>query len=154
MGHMVEKSPLKKVLGWACRLILAGVFVGAGAIKAMDPQAFAIEIGHYRLLPLPLTLLAGVYLPWLELTCGIAVLFRFRQRAALLILASLCLLFCAAMASAWGRGLDINCGCFGKATTTTLPIAFIRSFALGSIALYLLYCHRDLANDSAAVVRP
>jgi len=129
---------MSRVLECLCRLILAGVFIYAGAIKILDPQSFATDIGHYRLLPYPLTLAMGVYLPWLELLCGVAVLFRWRERGALLVLLGLCGLFAVALASAWFRGLDINCGCFGHATVaSTLPIAFARSLALGLVALYL-----------------
>jgi hypothetical protein len=46
---------------------------------------------------------------------------------------------CLALASAWFRGLDIDCGCFGHAiTSTSLPLALARSFTLGLVALYLL----------------
>jgi hypothetical protein len=50
----------------------------------------------------------------------------------------MCGVFCVALASAWFRGLDINCGCFGHGTTASdLPLAVARSFALGLLALFL-----------------
>ena len=129
---------MKTILGWLGRLVLAGAFLYAGASKALDPQAFATDIDHYRLLPHPVVLAVSVYLPWLEIFCGLAVLARRRERGALFVLGGLCVLFCAALASAWFRGLDISCGCFGHATTASVPVAFARSFILGLVAVALL----------------
>jgi hypothetical protein len=45
-------------------------------------------------------------------------------------------IFCAAIASAWIRGLDIHCGCFGHSgTSSTLPFALVRSLGLGFVAV-------------------
>ena len=133
-----------KTLVWCGRLVLGGMVLYAGVTKALDPRAFAVDIGHYRLLPHPLVLAGSVYLPWLEILCSAAVLTRWRERGALLILASLCTLFSAALASAWIRQLDITCGCFGHAMTTTVPIAFARSLVLGMIAFLLLRAVRPI----------
>lgn len=129
---------MKQALAWSGRVVLGGAFIYAGAMKALDPHAFATDIGHYRLLPYPAVLALSVYLPWLEILCGLALLTRWRERGALSVLSGLCVLFCAALASAWFRGLDISCGCFGHAMTATVPVAFARSALLGLMALYLL----------------
>jgi hypothetical protein len=87
----------------------------------------------------PLTLAAAVYLPWLELVCAVAILFRWRERGALRLVLMLCSLFTIALASVWWRGLDISCGCFGHGDgSTMLPLALARSGTLGLIALLLL----------------
>ncbi len=140
---MAAIPPMKSVLSWMGRLLLAGTFGYAAVIKLNDPAAFAADIAHYRLLPYPLTLVAGVYLPWLELVCAGAVLLRWRERSALVLLLGLCVLFSLALASAWWRGLDINCGCFGQGGIGTgLPFALARSMTLGVVALLLLKCYR------------
>ena len=56
---------------------------------------------------------AAFYLPYLEILCGACLLLRRWQAGALALLGGLMLVFIAALASAWGRGLDIACGCFG-----------------------------------------
>jgi putative oxidoreductase len=126
-----------RVLLLAARVALGGLFVYAGASKALDPAQFAEDIGHYRLLPHALALVLAVYLPWLEIICGGAVLARWRYRGALSLLAALCGIFALALGSAWWRGLDIECGCFGHALSSTLPFALARSIGLGAIALVL-----------------
>lgn len=129
---------MKNILFWCGRLVLGGAFAYAAFSKILDPAAFATDIGHYRLLPHSLTLALGLYLPWLELFCSIGVLCRWRERGALLLITAMCGMFCAALVSAWFRGLDINCGCFGHdITASNLPLAISRSLALGLLALYL-----------------
>ncbi len=136
---MAASSPMKNTLAWIGRLGLSGTFAYAAMIKLADPAVFATDIGHYRLLPYPLTLAAAVYLPWLELVCAVAILFRWRERGALRLVLMLCSLFTIALASVWWRGLDISCGCFGHGDgSTMLPLALARSGTLGLIALLLL----------------
>ena len=135
---MAEKPSMKNFLFWCGRLLLGGTFAYAALSKIPDPTAFASDIALYHLLPHSFTLVLGLYLPWLELFCGIGVLCRWRERGALLLTAGLCGIFCVAIGSAWFRGLDINCGCFGHSTApSALPLAFIRSLVLGLLALFL-----------------
>lgn len=121
------------------RLAVAGVFLVAGAMKIWDfahlrsaTPDFTIAIQNFRLLPSPdLAVLLAVYLPWLEVTAALAV---FRRRLALGAAAALLgmsAIFLGAVGSAWWRGLDIDCGCFGKASSTT----DLRIHLLGGTAL-------------------
>lgn len=136
---MATSPALKSAGRWAGRLLLGGVFAYAAVGKLADPAGFITDIGHYHLLPYPVTVAAGLYLPWLELICAAAVLSRRQERGALLLLLGLCSLFAAALASAWWRGLDINCGCFGhRANSSALPLALIRAVALGLVAWFML----------------
>jgi len=135
---MENSSSLKLGALWCCRLLLGGVFSCAAVLKIMDPSAFVSDIGHYHLLSYPAAVVMAVYLPWLELLCGAAVLFHWRYRGALLVLVALCAVFALALASAWFRGLNIDCGCFGQALASSLPVALLRSFILGSLGIILL----------------
>ena len=55
-------------------------------------------------------------LPWLELVLGIGILLPVIRRASGALIGLLLLLFIALHLSAWARGLDISCGCFGSET--------------------------------------
>ena len=101
------------------RVTLGALFVFAGATKAYDPGAFAIEIQRYQLVPWILAALISVYLPWLEMLSGALLLLKRFERGALLLTTLLLLIFTLALASAMLRGLSIDCGCFGKAFTAT-----------------------------------
>ena len=136
---MAEKPTMKTGALWFCRLLLSGIFAYAAAQKIRDPASFASDVDHIRLLPYPLPLLVGLYLPWIELICSASLLVRRLERGALVLIAVMCGSFFVALTSAWLRGLDISCGCFGhSAATAALPWAIARSLVLGLLSCYLL----------------
>lgn len=103
--------------GWVyhvLRLAIAGVFIYAGAIKAMDPLKFATQIRAYELTGFAVGGVLAVWLPWLELFCGLALLVNRLVRGALFWVMVLMVVFTAAQVSAWIRGLNLDCGCFGE----------------------------------------
>ena len=97
-------------------LIVGGIFVYAGVVKVLDPVQFANDIDNYKTLPWFVSVRLAVYLPWLEIFCGLALIFRFLYRGGLLILTALILVFMGATIAVKARGLDITCGCFGHAS--------------------------------------
>jgi len=97
-------------------LVIGGLFIYAGAIKALDPVQFASDIDNYKILPWPISVGLAFFLPWLEILCGLALVVRLLYRGALLIFTSLILVFTLATIAAKARGLDITCGCFGHAS--------------------------------------
>src|SRR6266481_6528835 len=97
-------------------LVLAGIFIYAGAIKAFDPIRFASDIDNYKILPWTIATGLAFYLPWLEILCGVALIVRRLYLGGLSILTALISIFIAATIAAKVRGLDITCGCFGHAS--------------------------------------
>jgi len=96
----------------AGRLLLGGVFVVASMEKIADPSAFATSIGNYRLVSPDVALVVATILPWLELFCGLGLLFGLAARGSALLASLMLIVFTAGVASALARGLDISCGCF------------------------------------------
>ncbi len=96
-------------------LIIGGVFIYAGAIKALDPVRFANDIDNYKILPWAIGVRLAFYLPWLEILCGLALIARHLYLGGLSILTAFTSIFIVATVSAKIRGLDITCGCFGHA---------------------------------------
>jgi len=94
-------------------LIVGGIFIYAGTMKAVDPMGFASDIDNYKILPWTIGIGLAFYLPWLEIACGLAVVFRRLYLGGLSILVALVSIFIAATVAAKIRGLDITCGCFG-----------------------------------------
>ena len=97
-------------------VLVGGIFIYAGAIKALDPTRFANDIDNYKMLPWFVSVRLAFYLPWLEIFCGVALLVRRLYLGGLSILAALMVIFIAATIAAKVRGLDITCGCFGHAS--------------------------------------
>ncbi|MEO0056017.1 MAG: hypothetical protein RLZZ50_1964 [Verrucomicrobiota bacterium] len=93
--------------------VVAGVLAWAGVTKLADPSLFAIDIANYRLLSPIFSAMAAVYLPWLELCLAAGLLVPRLRGVARWLALGLVLVFCVALCSAWVRGLDIRCGCFG-----------------------------------------
>src|SRR5262245_57354442 len=47
--------------------VLAGIFIYAGVVKAIDPVQFASDIDNFKILPWPVSVALAFYLPWLEI---------------------------------------------------------------------------------------
>jgi uncharacterized membrane protein YphA (DoxX/SURF4 family) len=97
-------------------IIIGGVFIYAGVLKALDPIGFANDIDNYKVLPWPIGVRLAFYLPWLEILCGFALIMRRLYLGGLSILTVLISIFIIATIAAKIRGLDITCGCFGHAS--------------------------------------
>ncbi len=112
-------------------LIIGVVFLYAGALKAADPVKFASDIQNFHLLSWPLGIRLAFYLPWLEILCGVALITGWLRKGAVGILTALMLVFIVATVAARMRGIDLDCGCFGKAAKN-LPFAWhlVIDFAL------------------------
>ena len=118
--------------------IIGLVFLVAGILKALDPAAFAIDILNYRLLPWTAGVLLALYLPWLEILCGLALILHVAYRGALCLTAGLLGAFIIAYASTRPRGLDISCGCFGHGVHRGYWPSLIIDTLLLALNIYLL----------------
>ena len=96
--------------------VLAGIFIYAGVVKAIDPVQFANDIDNFKILPWSVSVALAFYLPWLEIFSALGLVFRFLYRGALSILTASIVVFTLAIIAAKVRGLDITCGCFGHAS--------------------------------------
>ncbi len=105
---------MNRVFSVTVPILLGGVFICAGALKIMDPVAFYHNIVLYHLVSDDFSWRVAHYLPWLEVIAGLGVINRFSRPSSALILAALLLVFMGAAGSAWARGLNIECGCFGR----------------------------------------
>ena len=95
------------------RLVLGGLFVYAGVVKALDPLGFAQDIRNYRLVGQSLSFLAAVILPWLEILAGLALAAGVWRRASAFVISALLGCFIVLTLVTIVRGLDVDCGCFG-----------------------------------------
>jgi len=69
------------------RWLVAATFIFAGAGKILNPTQFAVDIDNYRMLPYLLVAIMAVVLPWLELLCGLFLIFgKWKNGAALILL--------------------------------------------------------------------
>lgn len=100
-------------VGTLVRLGLAAVWLVSGVSKVSDPGQTYLAVQAYDLLPHELIRPVATALPILELALGVFVLVGLGTRIVAGISALVLLLFIAAVAQSWARGLSIDCGCFG-----------------------------------------
>lgn len=104
-------------VGLAARLLLGGVMLVAGALKVAKPEVSARAVQAYQLLPFDLAAYIGYGLPILELVLGALLIAGLFTRTAAAVSGVLLVAFIVGIASAWARGLSIDCGCFGEGGT-------------------------------------
>ena len=126
------------ILSMIFRFILGAVFIYAGVQKIFVPAEFSQSIQNYMILPAALTNLVAIFLPWLEICCGILLLAGIFIRASAILLTLMNLVFVIAILSALIRGLDINCGCFGSDTPLDW-FKMIENLILLAMSLHLVY---------------
>ena len=97
----------------AARLVLGAVWAWAAIAKIAGPEQAAIAVRAYRILPEALVKPVAWGLPFLELAIAVLLLTGIRTRLAAFLSLGLLAVFVAGVASAWARGLSIDCGCFG-----------------------------------------
>jgi uncharacterized membrane protein YphA (DoxX/SURF4 family) len=110
---------MSKAEPWILRLlavVFGGTFIYAGVLKALDPGLFLIDIRSYDMAIMrdPYAAWLSITLPWLEIFAGLAVVTGVFRSSGLLILNGLLVVFFFAIGSAWHRGINIKCGCFGQ----------------------------------------
>jgi uncharacterized membrane protein YphA (DoxX/SURF4 family) len=96
------------------RLGLAVVFAWAAIPKIANPDAAVISVRAYQLLPEPAVHAVAWGLPFVELALAALLLAGIGTRMAATAAGLLLAVYVVAIASAWARGLRIDCGCFSR----------------------------------------
>lgn len=104
---------MREWLGLLARLVVGGVWIVAGALKLPDPAQSVSAVRAYDLLPEALVKPVGYLLPGLEVVVGLCLVLGLLTRWAAVVSSILFVLFIIGIASAWARGISIDCGCFG-----------------------------------------
>ena len=138
----MKNENTQRIITLIVRVVVAAVFLYAGISKAGDPEAFALAIDRYRAVPNGVAVVTALFLPWLEITCAIALFFKVLRAGAAALLGACGVVFVVMLAIALARGLDISCGCFGgdDAATGSAALAFslARAFVLACACAWLL----------------
>ena len=111
-----------KYLLFLIRVIVGFVFLYAGILKISDPAGFSDAINNYDLLPLIFVNFFAIILPWIEVVAGLFLLFGISVKENSFIVSVLLIVFILAIAISLGRGLNIECGCFGTSSGTKVGI--------------------------------
>jgi len=104
---------LRPIVIRLARIAIGVMFLVAAYGKAMDPGSFAIQIKNFRMAPVGSENLLAMVIPWIELVAGVSLVAGIKPRAGAAIVLAMMVFFTFAVGLAWGRGLNIDCGCFG-----------------------------------------
>ena len=146
-GQLVTLSRMAD-LGYACAVLLAAVFVRAGAAKLARPAATGATFAALRL---PAAGGMARAVPLVELLVAVALLAvpRVGAAAAVVLLAA----FSAVLARAVRAGLDTPCNCFGAARAD--PVSggvLVRNGLLAGLAVAALAAPRPGTSVAGAVL--
>lgn len=131
------------VIGLLARLTLGGVLLVAGYLKAADFDASVRSVVAYDLFDFPIAEFIGITLPIIEIAAGLTLILGLFTRLSGAVGMTLMIVFIAGIASAWARGLSIDCGCFGTGgpvdpSATRYLEEILRDTALGLAGLWLV----------------
>jgi uncharacterized membrane protein YphA (DoxX/SURF4 family) len=103
---------MKRIFLLFARIGLGAVFVVAAAPKIADPPSFAHMMSNYRLLPAPAVNAFALFLPWLEMLTGLALISGVFRKTGVKFAAVLLVVFILAIGINLARGHAVQCGCF------------------------------------------
>jgi uncharacterized membrane protein YphA (DoxX/SURF4 family) len=135
-------------IGLAARLVVGGVWIVAGLLKLPDLPSSVRAVRAYQLLPEAIVPAVGYALPIVEVAVGILLVVGLLVRASAVVSAVLFLAFVIGISSAWARGLQIDCGCFGGGgydanATDKYPWEIARDLGLLFASLWLVWRPRS-----------
>jgi uncharacterized membrane protein YphA (DoxX/SURF4 family) len=105
---------VKSWVGLLARLVVGAVDVAAGWSKFQDPAGTVRSVRAFRILPESVVPTVGHLLPTVELVLGALLVLGLFTRVAGVLSGLFFVAFIIGISSAWARGLEINCGCFGN----------------------------------------
>jgi uncharacterized membrane protein YphA (DoxX/SURF4 family) len=145
--------------GTLARLVVGVVWLAAGLSKVSDGAASVRAVRAYDLLPESVVPTIGHALPALEIVVGLALVAGALTRAAAVVSSVLLVAFILGIASAWARGLQIECGCFGSGgfdadATSKYPWEIARDVGLLLLSMWLVWRPRTKLSLDSVIFRP
>lgn len=136
-------------IGFAARLLVGGVWIVAGLLKLPDPASSVRAVRAYELLPEAVVPLVGYTLPIVEVLVGLTLVVGLLVRIGALLSCILFVAFVIGISSAWARGLQIDCGCFGGGgydaqATEKYPWELARDLGLFFVSAWLVWRPRSM----------
>lgn len=140
---MSKFEKLQPWLGLVCRFTLGGVLFLAGYLKVGKTDISQMAVRSYELLPIPIANFLGLTLPFFEVVIGLLLILGAATRVVAVLGGFTMLIFIIAIAQAWVRGLNIDCGCFGGGGSvdpgqTRYLQEILRDAGLVAMALFLI----------------
>ena len=121
------------------RLILAGFFLTSAYGKLVDIERYSVDaVYNFGILPMFLARPFGLIMPFIELLCGLGLLFGVLTRLSALGIALMSLSFFIAKAIVLSQGRSIECGCFGAVIDTLASVTIFMDVPMMVLALVIM----------------
>lgn len=98
----------------ALRLLLGGIFIYAGVVKATASNQFALTLVPFTVIPSAWLPALAATLPWVEIAAGLLILPSPTKPVGAALICALSLMFCAIIGWALANGIIVSCSCFGR----------------------------------------
>jgi uncharacterized membrane protein YphA (DoxX/SURF4 family) len=134
----------------ALRVILAGIFLYSGLIKASASAQFAIALAPFTLVPETWIRPLSILLPLSEIAAGLLILVSPTKHIGAGLIFLLCVLFAMVLSWALANGIVVSCSCFGQddqPSAMKMMLALGRDLCLAGLALVVIL-ERTLARRS------
>jgi uncharacterized membrane protein YphA (DoxX/SURF4 family) len=135
------------------RFLLAGTFLLSSIGKLVDIEAYSVDaVYNFGILPIALARPVGLVMPFIELACGLGLLFGVLTRLSALGVGLMSLAFFVVKLIVLSQGRHINCGCFGAIVETLASVTIYMDIPMAVMAL-LIVIAPDRSRHFAAVSR-
>ena len=150
--NVIENSPKKslKIVVLCFRLILAALFIIAAFGKLVDIERYSVQaVYFFVILPMFLARPFGLALPFIELLCGLGLLFGVLTRLSALGIGLLSLSFFIAKTIVFLQGRSVDCGCFGAFGQTVASVTIFLDLPMIFFAMVVMWAPSDVRHWKA-----
>ncbi len=130
----------KKIFLYISVLILFLIYFSAGIIKILTPLQFYGAVKSYEIIKEPFAIaIISTVVPFLEVFSAIFLLIPTWRKSSSLLILVLTLIFLFAILSAYLRGINMDCGCFGGVLVGETGLSsIIRNIFLTILSAFVL----------------
>jgi putative oxidoreductase len=150
--NTIKNLPKKslKIVVLCFRLILAALFIIAAFGKLVDIERYSVQaVYFFVILPMFLARPFGLALPFIELLCGLGLLFGVLTRLSALGIGLLSLSFFIAKTIVFLHGRSVDCGCFGAFGQTVASITIFLDLPMIFFAMVVMWAPSDVRHWKA-----
>jgi len=127
------------------RLILSFFFLLSAYGKLVDIERYSVDaVYNFGILPMVLARPFGLVMPFIELFCGMGILFGVFTRLSALGIALMSLSFFVAKAIVLSQGRTIDCGCFGAVIDTLASVTIFLDLPIIFIAMVVMWAPSEV----------
>jgi len=133
------------------RIAIGLLFIYSGVLKANDPMGLVYKMNEFfdalnMSFMVDLSFVFSIFMIWLEIVCGVAVLigFRYRLFSTIMLLLNVFFLFITAFALFSGKVKE--CGCFGTCVKISNEATFGKDIVLTLVSI-IIWIYRNRVTD-------